>query len=148
MMFAPVTRWHAVLGLTVLVLLAGGAGGYAHAQERDPTVAPAEAGTAAPGATPQGPWGTDGMAVVVRDGKPFLVVDTRLYAPGQKVGSSRIERITETEIWLRDGTVLRKVPRFAGIERRNVAVAPLASASAPRAKTGKARKPITKAKAP
>ena len=106
----------------------------AQAQERDPTVPPAEAGSVVPGAAAQGPWGTQGMAVVVRDGKPFLVVDTRLYAPGQKVGALRIERITETEVWLRDGTALRKVPRFGGIERRVAAVAP--------------RKTITKAKAP
>ena len=120
----------------------------AQAQERDPTVPPVEAGSAVPGAAAQSPWGTQGMAVVVRDGKPFLVVDTRLYAPGQKVGAVRIERITETEVWLRDGTALRKVPRFGGIERRVAAVAPQAGASAPLAKTGKPRKTITKAKAP
>jgi hypothetical protein len=39
-------------------------------------------------------------------------------AVGQKVGNARLERITETEIWLREGRALRKVPRFGGIQRR------------------------------
>ncbi|MFZ3218487.1 MAG: hypothetical protein WA174_00555, partial [Rhodoferax sp.] len=84
------------------------------AQElRDPTLAPPEAGAAAGGTAPASPLGEEGMTVVVRNGKPFLAVGTRLYAPGQKVGPLRIERITETEVWLREGGVLRKVPRFA-----------------------------------
>lgn len=89
----------------------------AHAQDRDPTVAPADtpAGSTvlpgAPGAVMQG------SNVIVRDGRPHLVVGTRLVAVGQKVGDARLERITETEIWLREGKQLTKVPRFAGIQR-------------------------------
>jgi hypothetical protein len=62
--------------------------------------------------------GDDGVAVVVRDGKPFLVSGTRLYGVGQKLGTYRIERITETDVWLRNGSELRKEPRFAGITRK------------------------------
>lgn len=58
------------------------------------------------------------VAVIVRKGVPHLVVGTRLYAKGQKVGLARIERITETEVWLREDGVLRKVQVFGGIERR------------------------------
>lgn len=58
------------------------------------------------------------VAVIVRKGVPHLVVGTRLYARGQKVGLARIERITETEVWLREDGVLRKVQVFGGIERR------------------------------
>ncbi|MFZ3128673.1 MAG: hypothetical protein WA136_11735 [Rhodoferax sp.] len=95
------------------------------AQElRDPTLAPPEAGVAAGGTAPASPLGGEGMTVVVRNGKPFLAVGTRLYAPGQKVGPLRIERITETEVWLREGGVLRKVPRFAGIQRSVAKAAP------------------------
>ena len=87
------------------------------AQDRDPTLAPTEAAAGstvlpgAPGAVMQG------SNVIVRDGKPHLVVGTRLVAVGQKVGTARLERITETEIWLREGKELTKVPRFAGIQR-------------------------------
>lgn len=58
------------------------------------------------------------VAVVVHKGVPHLVVGTRLYAQGQKVGLARIERITETEVWLREDGMLRKVQVFGGIERR------------------------------
>lgn len=93
--------------------------GLVNAQSlRDPTLPPAAAGLAA-----TGPGASDeqaAMGVIVRDGRPYLVVGTRLYAQGQKLGQARIERISETEVWLREGGVLRKVPQFAGIQRRMV----------------------------
>ena len=49
---------------------------------------------------------------------PYLVDGTRLYGVGQKLGAFRIERISETEVWLRNGKELRKLPRFAGIQRK------------------------------
>ncbi len=103
------------------------------AQElRDPTLPPSEMGAGPGMKADAGPVGAQGMAVIVRDGKPFLVVGSRLYAPGQQWGSVRIERITESEVWLREGKVLRKVARFAGIERRVAAPAPTCGASAPK----------------
>jgi hypothetical protein len=90
------------------------------AQEaRDPTVAPAETGTIGPS-----PLGVEGMTVMVRDNKSYLVVGTRLYAPGDAVGTVRVERITETEVWFHDGKGIIKVPRFTGIERKTVIVKP------------------------
>jgi hypothetical protein len=86
------------------------------AQElRDPTQAPVEASTP-PGATDK-PVPSPAVAVLVQDGKPYLVVGTRLVAVGQKVGNARLERITETEIWLREGKQLTKQSRFTGIQR-------------------------------
>lgn len=88
---------------------------------RDPTVPPPEA-LAAPGTVvSDSPWGGEGMAVVTRDGQLFLVSGTRLYGVGQKIGAFRIERISETEVWLRNGKELRKVPRFSGIVRKPAA---------------------------
>lgn len=106
---------HLVWGALCLSL-----GGVLHAQAlRDPTQAPLGAASSASGvAQSAGPLGDDGVAVVVRDGKPFLVNGTRLYGVGQMLGTYRIERITETEVWLRNGTELRKEPRFAGITRK------------------------------
>lgn len=95
-----------------------------HAQAlRDPTLAPPEANAGPASAATGGP-GADAAAVIVRDGKPYLVAGTRLYAPGQKMGTTRVERITETEVWLRDATGLRKLPRFSGVQRRVAAPAP------------------------
>lgn len=98
----------------------------------------------------------DGMAVIVRNGSPHLVVGTRLYAVGQMVDKARLERISETEVWLREGTVLRKIPRFSGIQRTTIATdckpsSPAPAAVVPRSKASKkpqpaqrkARKPIS-----
>ena len=115
-----------LMGLLLLVSL-----GPADAQSlRDPTVPPIEAGLAstAPDAKSLGAE-PGAMTVIVRNGRPHLVVGTRLYAQGQKLGQARIERITETEVWLREGSMLRKVPQFPGIQRR--AVAPSSKTSSP-----------------
>jgi hypothetical protein len=103
--------------LAVLVWLACLVLPFAQAQtqsSRDPTVAPAQAEAGGPG---QNPDAAPGYAVVIQDGKPHLVVGTRLVPVGQKVGAARLERITETEIWFREGGQLRKEARFAGITR-------------------------------
>ncbi len=112
-------------GLAVLTwFLAAGLHGRAQAQQdvRDPTMPPPIA-TAAPDAPARSPLGLEGTSVIVRDGKPGLVVGTRVVLPGQKIGSWVLERITETEILLRDGKQLRTVARFSGIERRDPAQA-------------------------
>lgn len=99
------------------------------AQDRDPTAAPGQlegmAGYATGGTGPL----PQGSSVIVQNGKPFLVVGTRLFGIGQKVGNAKLVRITETEIWLQEGKQVTKVPRFAGIQRR-VAQAPGACAPA------------------
>ncbi len=122
------------------------------AQDRDPTEPPAQVSAPATGAgasvDAKNPWGSGGTAVVVREGKSYLVVDTRLYAIGQKVGGWRIERITETEIWLKDGAVRRKVPRFDGIERRETITQFPAASIGQKAKVHRARTTTKKAKAP
>jgi hypothetical protein len=88
---------------------------------RDPTLSPAAAGTsAAVGVQQANTLVSNGMAVVVRDGVPHLVVGTRLYAKGETIGAARIVRITETEVWLHEAGKLKKMPVFIGIERRAV----------------------------
>ena len=102
--------------------------GQAGAQsERDPTKPPPEAGLSGTNAPPPLPAGLPTSTIIVRDGKTYLVVGTRLYAQGQKLGQARIERISETEVWLREGGVLRKVSQFPGIVRRAVKSTPLPS---------------------
>jgi hypothetical protein len=109
----PLRSW----ALVVLTLAL--AGTAAHAQARDPTQPPPEAlprDTTAPAQATV--LSGEGIAVVNRDDKPHLVVGTRLYGVGKVVDGYKIERITETQIWLRKGKELRKVPRFSGIERK------------------------------
>ena len=105
-----------------LMLLACFYGYQAHAQQlRDPTVAPAQTTLRASplSAKPQG-VNPGAFSVIVRDGRRYLVHETRLYAPGQKIGEARIERISETEVWLREGDVVRKLQLFPGIEVRKL----------------------------
>lgn len=87
---------------------------------RDPTVPPAELGVLSAEASPNSTLFDTGItAIVIRDGKTYVAIGTRLYASGQQLGSARIERISETEIWLRENGVLHKVPHFPGVVRRS-----------------------------
>lgn len=108
---------------------------------RDPTVAPAEAlpavAASAAAAASAARAASESVNVIIRDGQPYVASGTRLYRPGDTLGQARIERITETEIWLKEAGAVRKVPRFAGIERRAAlpdcppAPSPSAAASEP-----------------
>lgn len=100
---------------------------------RDPTVAPVETGTASPS-----PAGVEGMTVLVRGDRPYLVVGTRQYAPGDKVGNLRLQRITEREVWFHDGSAVIKVQRFAGIQRKALAAKPPCSGTANRSSSADA----------
>jgi hypothetical protein len=59
------------------------------------------------------------LSVIHVNGQLQLVVGTRLFMVGQKLGDARIERISETEVWLREGGELRKVSNFVGVKRRS-----------------------------
>jgi hypothetical protein len=83
---------------------------------RDPTLAPTWGSSS--GAAPSSGRGTRApMSVISVDGKLHLMVGTRLYAEGQKIGDSVIENISETEVWFREGRTLRKVSNFLGVKR-------------------------------
>jgi len=85
---------------------------------RDPTRPPEE--LAVVSSIPTGLFqGTqpDALTIIVRNGRPHLVINRLFYAEGEKIGEVLIERITETEVWLRTGGVLRKVSQFPGIQR-------------------------------
>ena len=107
---------------------------------RDPTIPPFGSGMS-DGRGGAGDASTRGLraplSVIFVNGQFHLVVGTRLYAEGQKLGQARIERITETEVWLREGSGLRKVSNFVGVKRHNAtetaaALDPVCEASAAR----------------
>ena len=92
---------------------------------RDPTLPPAQIEPVGPGAREQRLSSERGpLTIVVRDGRRYVVLGTRLYAQGQLFGNTRIERISETEVWFLENGVLQKIPRYSGVERRSVAPAP------------------------
>ena len=65
--------------------------------QRDPTVPPLGGGGSG---TTRPRESAGGWTVIVVDGRRHVAVGTRLYAEGQPLGQARIERITETEVWL------------------------------------------------
>ncbi len=88
---------------------------------RDPTLPPAESGLTAQDLQKNAAQAPESsLSIVVRDGSFFVVQGTRLLAQGQKLGEARIERISETEVWLRQRGVLSKRQLFAGITRRSI----------------------------
>ena len=111
--------WRA-LCMAMAMLLCGSA-----LAQRDPTRAPEIDATARMSGAPKSKAAPDlgdlGLTLLVREGTPYLASGTRLYAVGQTVGAYKIERIAESEIWLRNGKELHKIPRFNGIERRAAA---------------------------
>ena len=56
--------------------------------------------------------------LVTIDGVIYLVWNGRRYKAGETIDGARLERISESEVWLkRDGSV-RKLPVFVGVEKR------------------------------
>lgn len=97
---------------------------------RDPTLSPAAAQSAADaGRQTPAAVNPSQVAILVRKGVPYLVHEARLYAVGDHMGAARIERLTETEVWLREAGALRKIRVFQGVERG--AAAPAKAASDP-----------------
>ena len=110
----PRMRW-----MWATLLLAG----LSHGQTqtlRDPTAPPPEAlPPTAPDGQPvraKGEPPASASIVIVREGQAAVVSGTRLYGQGQSIGQSKIEHITETEVWFREAGTLRKVPRYAGVQ--------------------------------
>jgi len=85
---------------------------------RDPTLAPAAAGVASSsGPQREEILKTGSISVLKRDGAHYLMIGTRLYGVGQRIGQVRVERTTETEIWLREGGQLQKIKVYSGVQR-------------------------------
>jgi hypothetical protein len=119
-------KLHHLMCLAVLSALTGVAPVAAQGM-RDPTRPPAwnpeqSGGSSATRAT------RPPLSVISVNGKLHLIVGTRLYSQGQKLGDAVIEQISETEVWFREGRTLRKVSNFAGVRRHEAtdrAVAPV-----------------------
>ena len=115
----------------------------AAAQARDPTRAPDAALTAADAASAIGPGtargeaaGTDAATAPLRhrmvvDGRHYLVERGWLRGVGDSLAGARIERITEREVWLRDGAGLHKWPLYPDVQIRPAAVPAPGAAPAP-----------------
>lgn len=83
---------------------------------RDPTQPPAA--VAAPGSVRNPLDAFRPQHLVIVGGERYLVWNGRRYRAGESISGGQIERITETEVWLRGSDGLRKLPLFSGIEKR------------------------------
>ena len=111
--------------LIALVLCFGCSLVNAHSQ-RDPTVPPpfseVELAALASSELVETSIGIESgdMTIVVRNGLPYLVIGNLFYTEGDTIGPVQIVRITETEIWLSEAGILRKLSMFQSIQRRTV----------------------------
>ena len=111
--------------LIALVLYFGFSLVNAHSQ-RDPTVPPPFSGAAlaalASSELVETSIGIESgdITIVVRNGLPYLVIDNLFYTEGDTIGPVQIVRITETELWLSEAGILRKLSMFQSIQRRTV----------------------------
>lgn len=107
------SRWYLMLGATSALCM----GPTGNAQNlRDPTIAPlsqADAGVATGS-------GIDDvtlahLSVLRVGGQLQLLVGSRLHAVGDSLGRATLVRLTESEVWLRQGKVLKKLSLNAGV---------------------------------
>lgn len=56
--------------------------------------------------------------LMVVEGVRYLVWNNHRYKVGETIDGARIERISESEVWLRRADAVRKIPLFSGIEKR------------------------------
>lgn len=108
-----------VIASTTLFFVLSTAGAQAL---RDPTLPPLQIAPERMAATRKSlSIDTGPLTIIIRDGRNYVALGTRLYAQGQILGDTRIERITETEVWFLEDGVIHKISKFQGIKRGNVA---------------------------
>ena len=56
--------------------------------------------------------------IVIVGGTRYLVWNSRRYAVGESIDGARIEKISETEVWLRGAEGLQKFGLYTGIDKR------------------------------
>ena len=87
---------------------------------RDPTLPPPGYGAPAAAAAPREP--VDSFRpehLVIVDGKRYVMWRGHRYGAGDTVQGARIERIEESGVWVRAAEGSRKLPLYAGIEKRS-----------------------------
>ena len=118
----------------VVALLVGEATAQATAR-RDPTQPPPGYGVPAAAATRDPIEAFRPGHLMIVDGQRYLMWQGRRYRVGDTIQGARIERIEESEIWLRNEGGLRKLALFPHIDKRPTTSAPAASTA--QATTGK-----------
>lgn len=98
---------------------------------RDPMQAPAAAMPSASAGTPRDAADDTPRHIVAIGNTRHVVEHGRRLSVGDLLGASRIERIDDDAVWLRDAQGLRRAPLYPGITRRPVDAAAPASSALP-----------------
>lgn len=65
------------------------------------------------------------------NGKRYVVDGRRRLGVGDALGGTRIERITDSAIWVRDGRTVTRLPFYGSVTKRTVVDTPPAAAPVP-----------------
>lgn len=69
------------------------------------------------------------------NGKRYVVDGRRRLGVGDALGGTRIERITDSAVWVRDGNTVTRLPFYGSVTKRTVVDAPPALATQPHRRT-------------
>lgn len=126
----PIARIARIAGKTCLALACAGGGTGAIAQDsagaaqRDPMSPPPGATTLAPANGRYGgaaaPAAVQVRQLLMVNGQRYVIDNGRRRAVGDLLGGARIERIDDSAVHLRQGSVQWRVPLFAGVTKRPV----------------------------
>lgn len=69
------------------------------------------------------------------EGRRYVVDGRRRLGVGDALGGTRIERITDSAVWVRDGNTVTRLPFYGGVVKHTVVNAPPAAPAVPSRRT-------------
>lgn len=69
------------------------------------------------------------------DGRRYVVDGRRRLGVGDALGGTRIERITDSAVWVRDGSTVTRLPFYGGVVKHTVVDTPTPASAAPGRRT-------------
>lgn len=130
----PNTHWRALTLAVAIATAALPATAQNKPGLRDPMVPPLAisrpAAASEAEAAPEPPPTPQQLLTV--DGRRYVVDGRRRLGVGDALGGTRIERITDSAVWVRDGNTVTRLPFYGGVVKHNVSSLP---ASAPAARS-------------
>lgn len=73
------------------------------------------------------------------DGRRYVVDGRRRLGVGDALGSTRIERITDSAVWVREGSTVTRLPLYGGVAKQSVPLLPAAASTIPKSTPAPAR---------
>lgn len=73
------------------------------------------------------------------DGRRYVVDGRRRLGVGDALGGTRIERITDSAVWVREGNTVTRLPFYGGVTKQSVPLPPTAASAVPKSTPAPAR---------